>query len=61
VLYGLCKEFNTLPKAGGFFDQDPDIIDDFKVIIEGVANVEKKKQKDYETQMRKSQSHRRIR
>lgn len=60
-MYGQCKEFNSLPNFGGILDQDPDIMDDFSILINQIAKVEKKKEKDQETQMKRSQGRRKIR
>lgn len=58
-MYGQCKEFNSLPSSGGIFDQDPDIMDDFSILLTQIAKVEKKKERDQETQMKRSSSRRR--
>lgn len=61
MLYGQCKEFNSLPTSGGVLDQDPNILDDFGIISSQIAKVEKRKDKEQETQMKRSQGHRRAR
>jgi len=41
----MCKEFNCLPHLGGWFDQDPDICNAFKIISNVIADEENKKSK----------------
>jgi len=41
----MCKELNCLPYAGGWFDQDPEICQDFKIISNVIAEEEDKKSK----------------
>jgi len=47
AIYVDCKEWNCLPNAGGWYDQDPEICESFTVIqneINKVKNEEIRKQ-----------------
>lgn len=44
-LFMACNEFKCLPEAGGWNDQDPEVCQDFMVILNVIAEEENKKTK----------------
>jgi len=52
AIYVKCKEWHCLPNIGGYFDQDPDLMDSFDIISREVSKVETMEQKKAERNRR---------
>lgn len=54
ILYSLCKEFKTLPESGGLYNQAPELLSAFSIIVEEVHKAEDEKAKQLKRQSKHS-------